>query len=272
MASSKLSEGFKNLPANCTETSALKELLDDDLELKSFLLRRQEKVQARYTYAKKAAEVFADCLATTSAVRDAYAASVLSTKALEQALKNALNLYDNHHDILSTISSTKGMLATWAETVALTEALLTQLDKAAPQVKTHLHVVANEHAAHESAHIAASESMLPCSGLLHAVDQSISKKREHYLDFVAYQQKSSRESSSRRSTRDNTRSSLPYPRPMTQDLHIMIPMQLSKPSTSFHSHSPRLASAGGLSANLHLGYGGTPMCLWLFSLVRGLRS
>jgi hypothetical protein len=174
---SKLSQGFKNLPANCTEMSALKGLLDDDLELKSFLLRRQEKVQARYTYAKKAAEVFADWLAITSAIEDAYAASILSIKTLEQALKNALNMYDKHHDILSTISSTKGMSATWAETVALTEALLTQLDKAAPQVKTHLHVVANEHAAHESAHIAASESMLPCSGLLHAVDQSISKKK-----------------------------------------------------------------------------------------------
>jgi translation initiation factor 2B subunit (eIF-2B alpha/beta/delta family) len=204
--------------------SALKKLLDGDLEHRSFILRRQEEVQAQYTYAKKAAEVFADCLATTSAVKDAFAASILSTKALEEALKNALNLYDNHQDILATISSTKGMLATWAEIVALTEALLTHLDKAAPQVETHLHLAADEHAAHESAHIAASESVLSCTDSLRAVDRSIAQKKEYYLVFVPYQPKSSCESSSRRSTRDNARSSLLYPRTMTQDLHIMISM------------------------------------------------
>jgi hypothetical protein len=174
---STLSQIYKNLPANCTETSALKELLGDDLELRSSILRRQEKVQARYTYAKKASKVFAACLATTSAVKDAYAACILSTKALEDSLKNALNLYDNHHDILATISSTKGMLVTWAETVALTEALLTHLDKSAPQVEAHLHLAADEHAAHESAHIAASDSMPPCTDMLRAVDGSIAKTK-----------------------------------------------------------------------------------------------
>jgi hypothetical protein len=174
---STLSQGYKNLPANCTEMSALKKLLDDDLELRSFVFRRQERVQAQYTYAKKAAEVFADWLATTSAIKDAYEASILSTKALGEALQNALNMYENHQDILATISSTKGMLATWAETVALTEAFFTHLCKATPQVKSHLHLAANEHAAHESAHIAASESMLPCTDMLHAVDRSISKKK-----------------------------------------------------------------------------------------------
>src|SRR5258706_163729 len=103
---SMLSQTFKNLPANSTEMSALKELLDSDLEHRSFILRRQEKVQARYTYAKNAAEVFADCLAMTNAVKDAFAASILSTKTLEKALKNTLNLYDNHHDILAPTSST----------------------------------------------------------------------------------------------------------------------------------------------------------------------
>jgi hypothetical protein len=172
-----LSQRYKNIPANCTEMSALKKLLNGDLELRSFILRRQEEVQAQYTYAKKAGEIFADWLATTSAVKDAYVASILSTKALEEALKNALNMYDNHHDILATLSSTKGMLATWAETVALTEALLTHLDKSTPQVETHLHLAVDEHAAHESAHVAASESMLPCTDMLHAVDRSISNKR-----------------------------------------------------------------------------------------------
>ena len=170
-------KSYKNLPANCTEISALKKLLDGDLEHKSFILRRQEEVQAQYTYAKKAAEVFADCLATTRAVKDAYAASILSTKALQGALKTALTLYDNHHDILATLSSTKGMLATWAETVALTEALLTHLDKATPQVEAYLHLAADEHAAHESAHIAASDSMLSCDIMLHEVDRSIAKKK-----------------------------------------------------------------------------------------------
>jgi hypothetical protein len=174
---STLSQGYKNLPANYTEMSALKELLDNDLELRSSVLRSQEKVQARYTYAKKAAEVFAACLATTRAVKDAYAASILSTKALEEALKNALNMYDNHHDILTTIAPAKGMLATWAEIVALTEALLTHLDKSAPQVETYLHLSADEHAAHESAHIAASESMLPCTDMLRAMNRSIAKKK-----------------------------------------------------------------------------------------------
>ena len=174
---STFSKSYKNLPANCTEISALKKLLDGDLEHKSFILRRQEEVQAQYTYAKKAAEGFTDCLATTHMVKDAHAASMLSIKALEKAVKNALNLHDNHCDILETISSTKGMLATWAEIVALTEALLTHLDKATPQVQAHLHLAANEHAAHESAHIAASESMLSCTTMLHEVERSIAKKK-----------------------------------------------------------------------------------------------
>jgi len=174
---STLSQSYKNLPANCTEKSALQKLLDGDLELRSSILRRQEEAQAQYSYAKKAAEVFEDCLATTGAVKDAYAASILSTKALEKVLRSALNLYDNHYDILATISSSKGMLATWTETVALMEALLTRLDQATPQVETHLQLAADERAAHESAHVEASESMLPCPDSLRAVDRSIAKKR-----------------------------------------------------------------------------------------------
>jgi len=174
---STLSSSYKNFPAADTETSALKKLLDGDLELRSSILRRRDEVQSQYTYAKKAAEVFADCLATTRAVKDTYAASILSIKALETVLKNALNVYDNHRDILETISSTKGMLATWAEIVALVEALLTRLDKATPQVGTHLHLAADEHAAHKSAHIAASRSMLSCTDSLHAVDRSIAQNR-----------------------------------------------------------------------------------------------
>ena len=112
-----------------------------------------------------------------SAAKDAFAASILSAKALEGTLKNTLNLYDNHHDILAPTSSTKAMLAMWAEIITLTEALLSHLDKAAPQVGTHLHLVADEHAAHESAQIAASVSMLSCTDSLRAVDRSISQKR-----------------------------------------------------------------------------------------------
>ena len=174
---SNISLAFKNLPANNTETSALKKFLDGDLELRSSILRRQEETQAQYTHFKRAAEVFADCLAATSAVKDAFAASVLSTKALESSLKNALNLYDNHRDILATISSTKGVLVTWAEIVALTEALLKQLDKATQQAESHLYQAADEHAAHESGHIAASESVLYCTDSLRMVDRSIAQKR-----------------------------------------------------------------------------------------------
>ena len=172
-----LSLSYKNLPANSTEMSALKKIIKSDLEHRTSILRRQEEVQSQYTYAKQAADVFADCLATTSAVKDAFAASILSTKALEEALKNALNLYDNHRDILVTISSTKGTLVTWGEIVALTEALLTHLDKATPQVETHLHQTANEYAAHETAHIAASESVLSYTDSLRAVDQNIAHKK-----------------------------------------------------------------------------------------------
>jgi len=174
---SAVSQSYKNLPANCTEISALKKLLDGDLEHRYTMLRRQEEVQAQYTYAKKAADVFANCLTTARAVKEAYAASILSTKALEAALNNALNLYDNHHDILETIPSTKGISAAWAETVALTEAVLAHLDKTTPQVEAHLHLAADEHAAHESAYIAASGSMLSCTDFLHAVDRSIAQKR-----------------------------------------------------------------------------------------------
>ena len=174
---SALSQGYKNLPANGTEQSALQELLDGDLEHRSYILRRRRKVQKQSTSAKKAAEAFADCLATTSAIKDAYAASILSTKVLNEALRDALNSYDNHHDILATIPSTKGMLATWAESVALTEALLAHLDKATPQVEAHLHLAANEHAAHESAHSAASESIISCTDSLRAVDRNIAQKK-----------------------------------------------------------------------------------------------
>jgi len=174
---STLSSSYKNFPATDTEVSALKKLLDDDLELRSSILRRQEEAQVQYTYAKKAAEVFADCLATTRAAKDAYAASILSIKALEKILKNSLKLYDNHCDILETISSTKGMLATWAEIVALTDDLLTRLDKSTPQVETHLHLAADEHAAHESAHIATSKSKLSCTKMLHEVDQNIAENK-----------------------------------------------------------------------------------------------
>src|SRR5258706_704297 len=174
---SVLSQSLKNLPANNIEISALKELLDSDLELRSFILRRQEKAQARYTFAEKTTGVFTACLAAMSAAKDAFAASILSAKALEGTLKNTLNLYDNHHDILAPTSSTKAMLAMWAEIITLTEALLSHLDKAAPQVGTHLHLVADEHAAHESAQIAASVSMLSCTDSLRAVDRSISQKR-----------------------------------------------------------------------------------------------
>src|SRR5258706_903616 len=174
---SVLSQSLKNLPANNIEISALKELLDSDLELRSFILLRQEKAQARYTLAKKTTGVFADCLAAISAAKDAFAASILSAKALEETLKNALDLYDDHYDILAPTSSTKGLLATWAEIITLTEVLLTHLDKAAPQVGTHLHLVADEHAAHEAAQIAASVSILSCTDSLRAVDQSISQKK-----------------------------------------------------------------------------------------------
>ena len=172
-----LPQSYQNLLANSTGESALKQLLDGDLEHRSFILSRQEVVQAQCTYAKKAAEVFANCLATTSAVKDTFAASILSTKALEEALKNTLNLYDNHRDILATISSTKGMLATWTEIVALTEALLTRLDKATPQVEAHLYQADDERASYEFAHNAASESVLYCTDSLRAVDRSIAQKR-----------------------------------------------------------------------------------------------
>ena len=172
-----LPQSYQNLPPNSTGVSALKKLLDDDLEHRSFIISRHEEVQAQYTYGKKAAEAFAECLTTTSTVKDAFAASILSTKALEEALKNALNLYDNHCDILATISSTKVMLATWAEIVALTEGVLTQLDKATPQVEVHLHQAADEHAAHEFAHIAASESVLSWAESLRTVDRNIAHKK-----------------------------------------------------------------------------------------------
>ena len=172
-----LSQSFRNLPANSTEMSALKKLLDGDLELRSSILRRQEEAQAQYTHAKRAAGVFADCLATMSAAKDAFAASILSIKGLEEALKNTLDLYDTHHDILAPTSSTKGLLATWGEIVVLIETLLTHLDKAAPQVESHLHLAADERAAHEYAHIAASASMLSCTDSLRAVDRSIAQKK-----------------------------------------------------------------------------------------------
>ena len=174
---SALSWSFKNLPANDTEMSALKKLLDGDLEYRSSILRRQEEIKAQHSHAEKAAEVFANCLATTIAVKEAYAASVLSLKALKTSLNNALILFNGCEDILAAMSSTKGILATWAETMTHTENLLMHLDKTTIQVETHLHLAAGEQAAHESAHRAASGSLLYCTSGLHAVDQSIAEKK-----------------------------------------------------------------------------------------------
>jgi hypothetical protein len=174
---STLSRSYRNLPASATETSALQKLLDRDLEFRSSILRRQEEVQADCSYTQQAAEVFEQCLATTSAVKDACEASILSTKALKEALKNALNFYDGHMEVLATLPSTKRILATWADLVPLTETLIVHLDKATPQVGIHLHLAADEHAAHECAHIASSQSLLFYTNSLRAIDESIAQKR-----------------------------------------------------------------------------------------------
>jgi len=180
---STLSQSFKNLPANETEMSALKKLLDGDLEHRSSILRRQEEIQAQHSYAKKAAKVFADCLMTTSAVKEAHAATIQSIKTLETALKNALNLNEDDKEVLATISSTKGILAAWTEIVPLAEAILARLDKATTQVETHLHLAAGEQTAHESAHIAASESLMFCTDSLQVVDRLIAQKRKVLSNF-----------------------------------------------------------------------------------------
>ena len=174
---STLLRSFKNLPANDTETSALKKLLNGDLELRSFLLHRQEEIQAQHSYAKKAAEVFADCLATTTAVKEAHATSMLSLEGLKTSLNNALNLFDGCEDILATVSSTKGILVTWAETVVLTEKLLAHLKETTIQVETHLRLAAGEQAAHETAHHAALFSLVHSTNFLRTVDESIAEKK-----------------------------------------------------------------------------------------------
>ena len=110
-----LSRSYKNLPANDTEMTALKKLLDGDLEHRSFILRRQEELQVQYSYAKKAAEIFANCLATTIAAKEAHTASMLSIDGLKEALNNSLNLYDGREDILAIFPSTNRILATWAD-------------------------------------------------------------------------------------------------------------------------------------------------------------
>ena len=159
------------------EMSTIKELLDGDLELKSVILRRQSEVQSRSSYAEKAASVFTDCVKKTNAVKDAYTACIQSTKTLNEALMNALNLSDDDKEVLATISSTKGILATWNEIKTLAEDMLARLDRAATEVETHLHLATDEQAAHHSAHIVASRSVLSCADILRVVDQSVAEKR-----------------------------------------------------------------------------------------------
>ena len=171
--------GLKNLPVNGIdlEMSTIKELLDGDLELKSVILRRQSEVQSRSSYAEKTASVFADCVKKTNAVKEAYTACIQSTKTLNEALMNALNLSDDDKEVLATIPSTKGILATWNEIKTLAEAMLARLDRAAKEVETHLHLSTDEQAAHHSAHIVASESLLSCADHLRVVDRSIAQKK-----------------------------------------------------------------------------------------------
>ena len=170
---------LNNLPVNGIdlEMSTIKKLLDGDLELRSIILRRQREVQSQASYAEKAASVFAACLKKTSAVKEAYTACIQSTKTLNEVLMNALNLNDDDKEVLATISSTKGILATWNEIKTVTEAMLTRFDRAAMEVETHLHLATDEQAAHDSTNIAASESLLSCTDLLRVVDRSIAQKR-----------------------------------------------------------------------------------------------
>ena len=171
--------GLKNLPISGIdlEMSTIKELLDGDLELKSIILRRQSEVQSRSSYAEKAASVFADCVKKTNAVKEAYTTCIQSTKTLNEALMNALNLSDDDKEVLATISSTKGILGTWNEIKTLAEAMLARLDRAATEVETHLHLATDEQAAHHSAHIVASRSVLSCADILRVVDQGVAEKR-----------------------------------------------------------------------------------------------
>ena len=120
---------------------------------------------------------------TTSAVKEAHAAIIQSISALKTALKNALNLNEDDKEVLATISSTKGILAVWTEIVPLAEAILARLDKATTQVETHLHLAAGEQTAHESAHIAASESLMFCTDSLQVVDRIIAQKRRALSGF-----------------------------------------------------------------------------------------
>ena len=157
--------------------TTIKELLNGDLELKSVILRRQSEVQSRSSYAEKAASVFADCVKKTSAVKEAYTACIQSTKILNEALMNALNISDDDKEVLATISSTKGTLATWNEIKTLAEAILAHLDRSATEIETHLHLATDQQAAHDSAHIAASESLLSRADILRVVDRSIAQNR-----------------------------------------------------------------------------------------------
>jgi F-box-like len=157
--------------------SALRILLKRDLEFKSFILRQQEEAQAHVSYAENAARTFTDCLTATNVVKDAHAAGERSMGALKEALNHALGFYNDHSGVLTTISSTNGILAAWVEILTLTETLLARLDRATLQMETHLYLATDEQAAHEFASIAASESLLSCTDSLRAVDRSIAQKR-----------------------------------------------------------------------------------------------
>ena len=170
-------QSFKNLPANGTEMSTLRELLDGDLEFRSIILRREGELRSRSSYAEKAAGVFAECLKKAIAVKEAYVASIQTTKALKEALTNALNVNDSDMEVLATIPSTKGILTAWTEIKTLTGDMLARLEMAATEVETHLHLAAGEQAAQESAHVAASDSLLSCADSLHVVNRSIDEKR-----------------------------------------------------------------------------------------------
>jgi len=178
---STLPQNFENLPAINSEKSALKKLLEGDLELKFTIARRQEEVQAQYSYAKKAAEALTNCLAATTAVKDACTVSTLSTKGLREAIKSALNVHGDQKEVLATISSTNGILAAWAEIMALTDTMLTQLDKVTTQVETHLHLAAYQEAVHASTHIAASGCLRSCTESLRVVNRSIVQIKLHFI-------------------------------------------------------------------------------------------
>jgi F-box-like len=168
----------RNLPAQQTETAALETLIREDLELKNLIEKRQRTLRGRISEAENTAKGFSACIRATDAFRGIYAANSPAPGTVAERTAKALKVNSSYSSILTVVPSSNELLATWRDIIRLTDEVSACLERAKLQAEIHLHSCAIEQIAHESAVVAAKQSLQAAGGGLQGLKSSISQKRK----------------------------------------------------------------------------------------------